>query len=213
MCAVQGYVNPSTIGTSKQQTLQQIYNLFQQNNVLSFAGNPNGNVAGNTYNLCWDKSNAILYVCTMSGTATSAQWTKSVTLTAGSGVTINQSGNDIVISAAGLGVAFTTVTVASTNMMTNNGYIINYSGGTAGLTLPVTSGVGDMITILGQSSGGYVINQASGQQITVAPYQTTLGTGGSVASTNQYDSLSLTCIVANTLWQAPYGVQGIFTYV
>lgn len=214
ICAVQGYSSPTVLGTSTQETLQQIYNLFQQNIILSYAGNPNGNVAGNRYTLCWDTANMILYVCTLSGTASTAQWSKSITLTAGSGVTISQSGANIVISASGgSGFAYSTITGATTNMMSNNGYIVDYTGGTAGLFLPTTSDVGDQVIIMGQSAGGFVINQGAGQQITISPVQTTLGAGGSLASTNRYGSLTLVCTVANTFWQAPCGVQGIFTYV
>ena len=75
ICAVQGYVSPSVLGTSVQQTLQQIYNLFQTNLILFHAGNPNGTVAGTTYQLCWDTSDKILWVCTTTGIAGVALWT------------------------------------------------------------------------------------------------------------------------------------------
>lgn len=74
ICAVQGYVSPSTPGTSVQETLQQVLNLMQSNIVLNNAGNPNGAVAGVVYQLCWDTTNKILYVCTTSGSASTAVW-------------------------------------------------------------------------------------------------------------------------------------------
>lgn len=73
--AVQGYVNPSNIGISVQESLQQVYNLFQSNIILFNAGNPNGSVAGSTYQFCWDTTNKILYLCTTSGSASTAVWT------------------------------------------------------------------------------------------------------------------------------------------
>src|SRR5258706_4972595 len=110
ICAVQGYSSPSALGTSTQQTLQQIYTLFQGNVILFNAGNPNGAVAGTTYQLCWDTTNHILYVCTTTGTSSSAIWMKSIELTAGTGITITQSGNIIQIAASASGVTCNTVT-------------------------------------------------------------------------------------------------------
>lgn len=47
------------------------------------AGNPNGNVAGNTNvnganDTCWDSTNNLLYICTTTGTTTTAVWTSVV---------------------------------------------------------------------------------------------------------------------------------------
>ncbi|MDE3023319.1 MAG: hypothetical protein KGI54_15970 [Pseudomonadota bacterium] len=46
-----------------------------------YAGNPNGNVAGNANvngasDLVWDTTNSILYICTTTGTASTAVWTQ-----------------------------------------------------------------------------------------------------------------------------------------
>ena len=75
ICAVQGYVSPSNLGLSVQETLQQVYNLFQANIILFNSGNPNGAVAGTTYQFCWDTLDYILYICTTSGTSSTAVWT------------------------------------------------------------------------------------------------------------------------------------------
>lgn len=75
ICAVQGYVSPSNLGLSVQETLQQVYNLFQANVVLFGAGNPNGVVAGTTYQFYWDTTNSKLYICTTSGSSSTAVWT------------------------------------------------------------------------------------------------------------------------------------------
>ena len=73
--AVQGFVSPSVPGTSVQETLQQVFNLMLSRTILHNAGNPNGAVAGSVYQLCWDTTNSIMYVCTTSGTSSSAVWT------------------------------------------------------------------------------------------------------------------------------------------
>ena len=74
ICAVQGYNAIPGSGLSVQETLGQIYTLFQANIILYYAGNPNGNVAGTTYQFCWDTTDSTLYICTNSGSAASAVW-------------------------------------------------------------------------------------------------------------------------------------------
>lgn len=178
ICAVQGYVSPSSLGLSTQQTLQQVYNLFQSNVILSNAGDPNGVLAGTTYQLCWDTVDLVLWVCTTSGTATTAVWTEC----------ISSSSNwvDSIASPVSL--------VANMNYVTDNGAsIVNY-------TLPVTAAFGSVIQISGKSAGGWAIAQNSGQSINLGSLTTTVGVGGSLAATNQYDYVRLLCVTANTLW-------------
>ncbi len=74
ICAVQGYVSPSVLGLSTQQTLAQVFSLFQFNIILSNPGDPNGFVAGSTYQFCWDTVNSTLYICVTSGTVSTAVW-------------------------------------------------------------------------------------------------------------------------------------------
>ena len=76
ICAVQGYLNPSNLGISVQETLGQVFNLFQSNIVLFYDGDPNGNVAGTTYQFCWDAINNTLYICVLSGPASTAVWVR-----------------------------------------------------------------------------------------------------------------------------------------
>jgi len=205
ICAVQGYVSPSSLGLSVQESLQQVFNLFQSNIILFNAGNPNGSVAGNTYQLCWDTTNMILYVCTTSGTSSTAVWTKSIQLTAGSNIAISQAGNNITISGTAIpGVSWTNVSGTSQAMVADGGYVAA-NAGTVTLTLPATAGFGTILYIVGQGSGGiggWSIAQNSGQAIHIGSSVSTTGVGGSVSSTNTFDSLVLLCTVANTTFVA-----------
>lgn len=205
IAAVQG-------GVSVQQTLQQVMNLMSSNTIQHFAGNPNGSVAGDTFNFCWDTTNFILYVCTTSGNASTAVWKKAMALTAGSGITISQSGATVTISSSGSGVGWTEVTGTSQAMTANNGYIAN-NGSLVSLALPVSASIGDVIYIVGKGSGGWAITQGAGQTIHIGSSATTGGVGGSVASTNQYDSIQLVCTVADTTWTTLGGGQGALTVV
>jgi hypothetical protein len=210
--AVQGYQSPSVLGVSVQETLQQVYNLFQSTIILYNSGNPNGVVAGNTYQLLWDTVDNILWVCTTSGTASTAVWTKSLFLTAGSGISISQSGATITISSTSVGANFVVVTTASQAMVSNTTYQSHYSG-LVTFTLPTTSNLGDRVMVTGFGAGGWTITQGSGQQIIVGNQQSTVGAGGSVSSINQYDGIDLVCAVANTTWQTISGPQGSLTIV
>lgn len=204
ICAVQGYIDPSNLGTSAQLNLSQVADLFQNSPNLSYPGNPNGNVEGILHQLCWDSVDEILYVCVTPGIASVAVWIKSITLTAGSGVTIQQSGDIIEISASGTSASTQTVTILNTTLASDTNYIVNYtSGGPTGraiLLLPTTSSAGDEISISGLSQGGWQITQNASQSLHVGSGVTTTGIGGSIASTNGFDSLSLRCLVSNLQW-------------
>lgn len=191
ICAIQGFVSsPSSLGLSVQETLQQVYDLFQANIILSNAGNPNGVVAGTTFQLLWDTVDLVLWVCTTTGTATTAVWTEC----------INTQSNwvDVITSPKPL--------LANFNYVTDNGAsIVNF-------TLPATAAFGTMIQVSGKSSGGWSIAQNAGQSINFGSISTTVGVGGSLASTNQYDYVRLLCVTANTTWNVT-GSMGNITIV
>ena len=110
-------------------------------------------------------------------------------------------------------LVWSTVVASSISMVTNNGYIVNYSIGAVTLTLPAVSSVGDELIILGLSASGYSIAQLTGQQVIIAPSTTTLGVGGSLTTTNRYDAITLRCMVANSIWGVSSNPQGTFTIV
>lgn len=163
---------------SVQETLQQVYNLMLSNIILHNNGNPNGSVAGVVYQLCWDTLDGILYVCTVSGSASTAVWSNS---TGASGA-----------------ISWNEVTGNSVTMSAQNGYVINYSG-TVTCTLPATAAFGTVINIVG-NQGGWTIAQGSSQYINIGNAHTTTGSGGSLSSTNAFDSVSLICTTSNVAW-------------
>lgn len=212
ICAVQGYISPANPGTSVQETLQEIYNLFQSNIILFNAGNPNTFVEGTTYQLCWDTVNHILYVCTSSGTAATAIWTKSIELTAGPGISILQSGNNITISSNDSGLVWSTETVGPIAMVGDHGYVSN-GAALIDFALPATSSVGQIITICGFGAGGWTISQGVGQSIIVGNTTSSIGIGGSVSSLNQFDSITLNCIIQDFAWSVPSAPQGVLNII
>lgn len=126
------------------------------------------------------------------------------TLTAGTGIGITNAAGSITVNSVGSGMTWTVVN-GNTNMAVNNGYGSNSAGAVA-FTLPVTSAVGDTVAIQGMQ-GSWNVVQGAGQQIHVGSSASTLGAGGSIASTNAFDAITLVCLVANTIWyaKAPQG--------
>lgn len=212
ICAVQGYVSPSVLGLSTQQTLGQVLSLVQSNIILFNAGNPNGAVAGTTYQFCWDTVDNMLWICTTSGTSSTAVWTKAIELTAGTGITINQSGNTITITANAFSSNFVVVSTTSQQMANDTTYQANNSS-LVTLTLPLTASLGQTIRVVGFGTGGWTIAQNNAQNIIIGDTISSNGVAGSISSTNRWDAIELVCTVADTTWQTIAGPQGIFTIV
>jgi len=64
--------------------------------------------------------------------------------------------------------------------------------------LPVECVPGNRVTIAGQGTGGWILLTGSGQTIQIGDVGATATT--SVASSSQYDSIEIVCVVANTTW-------------
>lgn len=89
------------------------------------------------------------------------------------------------------------VTGTTQAMAVANGYSAN-NAGLVTFTLPATAAFGDIIEVSGFGAGGWKIEQRASQTIHFGNSDTTTGTGGSLASTNRYDTVKLFCAVANT---------------
>ncbi|TXG82860.1 MAG: hypothetical protein E6R13_04435 [Spirochaetes bacterium] len=61
-------------GSEVKLPLNLVSNWVQSNIIKSYFGNPNNNVAGQTYQICYDYQNNLLYICTLSGTVSSTVW-------------------------------------------------------------------------------------------------------------------------------------------
>jgi hypothetical protein len=191
ICAVQGYTSsPLSLGLSVQETLQQVYNLFQSNLILSYPGNPNGFVAGTTYQLCWDTVDNVLWVCTTSGIASTAVWTEC----------INAQSNWLLASSTPI------------TMLPNYSYVTNNGATLSTFTLPTTAAFGTTLEISGVSSGGWTLTQEIGQSINFGNVSSTTGSSGSLSSMNQNDYVKLVCVSANTTWNV-IGSIGMLTIV
>lgn len=120
-------------------------------------------------------------------------------LTAGAGISIVNAAGSITIATSGGGMTWSTVTGTTQAIVADNGYVAN-NAAVVTFTLPATASVGDTFIIEGLGAGGWSIAQNAGQLIHLGSSVSTTGTGGSVSSTNQYDAVTVNCIVANTTW-------------
>ncbi len=135
------------------------------------------------------------------------------TLTAGSNIAISNAAGSITISSTGgSGYVWSEVTGTSQAMAVDNAYIAS-NAGLVTLTLPSTAAVGDTLIVQGKGTGGWLIAQNASQQIHLGSSATTVGVGGSLASTNQWDSIELVCVTANNIWASVTGPMGIITVV
>lgn len=105
-------------------------------------------------------------------------------------------------------VAWSTVGV-NTNMVADNGYITT---ATIDMTLPATSAVGLKLRLL-NTSGNFTIKQLAGQSIVFNTTTTTVGTGGSIATTATGQAIELICTTADTVWHVVSSQGAVFTIV
>ena len=121
------------------------------------------------------------------------------TLTAGPGTSIVNAAGSITIASTSSHDNWSFIS-ASQALVANNAYGCISPGGALSLSLPATSAQGTMITVLLDGATSFTITQGAGQQIRFGNQTTTLGAGGSLASSAQGDCVTLVCRTANTLW-------------
>ncbi len=115
-------------------------------------------------------------------------------LTQGAGISITNGSNSITIAATGAGFAWTDVTGATQTIVAENGYLSD-RGGAVAFTLPASATIGDIFRIVGVQ-GSWNIVQNANQQIKFGSTATTVGAGGSLASTDAGDCIE--CVATNT---------------
>lgn len=97
----------------------------------------------------------------------------------------------------------------ATNIVSNTYYCVN--GASVAFTLPTTANRGDLIYITCYTDG-WTLAQNAGQQIRIGSNTTTLGAGGSLASTATGDTILLLCVADDTTFLV-LNMVGNITYV
>jgi len=107
--------------------------------------------------------------------------------------------NQIVFDVTGGGITWSREAGGAVAAAIDHGYV-NTNAGLTTITLPATAALGTIIEICGEGAGGWLIAQNAGQSIQFGNLSTTVGVGGSLGSTNQWDTVKIVCRVANTTW-------------
>jgi hypothetical protein len=137
------------------------------------------------------------------------------TFQAGTGISLaNASGTagNTTISSTGGGLAWSTAS-AGGGLAVNTGTIAISPGGALSFALPAVSAVGDTIALVLDGATSWAMTQPNAAtQIRFGSVQTTLGVGGSLASTAQGDTVYVVCETANARW-AVVDTMGNLSYV
>jgi hypothetical protein len=129
----------------------------------------------------------------------------------GGGATTTGVGNTITVTVTGSGITWNNISV-NQNLSVNNGYFVSAPGGAISLALPAVSVLGDTIIVSLDGAASFTITQGAGQSIRLGNQITTPGVGGSLASTQQGDTVTLTCKTANLAWNV-IAAEGNLTIV
>lgn len=134
------------------------------------------------------------------------------TLTAGTGISVtNGSGSITVSSTGGIGLSWIDQTSSTVTMAVNTAYVTDNGASLVTYTLPSTAALGSIFGIVGSSTGGWSLEEQSGQSI-VFGSDTTTATSGSLSSTNKGDSIFFVCTTVNTVFTL-YSAIGNITVV
>lgn len=98
------------------------------------------------------------------------------------------------------GASMSTIKMSENGVLIVNNIHINTKRKRLFVSLPKTSRVDDVITIVGTGSSKWTVKQGIGQQIFYGSATTTLGSKGRIISTGAHDCLKMVCQVSNTLW-------------
>jgi hypothetical protein len=117
-------------------------------------------------------------------------------LTAGTGISINSASGAVTISSTGVGsLTWNDVSGTTQAAAVNNGYIISNAGQTT-VTIGATVAEGSVFAVQGKGAGGWILAMNTGQTCHFGNSATS--SGGSLTSTNLWDSVAIVCVTANT---------------
>ena len=133
-------------------------------------------------------------------------------ISAGTGISVTPGHNTISIAATGsAGITNVNQNTSSATLAANSRYATNNGASLVTYTLPASPAIGDTYIIVGGSSGGWAVAQNASQQINFGNKASTSGVGGSLASSNQFDCITITNVATNVF--TAYESQGNITVV
>lgn len=181
--------------------------LSGQSGTGSFAGNVSpsfttptlGVATGTSFNkvaITAPATSATLALADGSTLTTVGAFAATFTMTGATSVTFPTSGT--LATTGGSGVIVTASIAGTTqSAAVNTRYIVANAGQTT-ITLPTTFAIGDVVIIKGLGAAGWIL--AAGAATTIKAGNQTTSAAGSLTSSNLYDTVTISGIVANTTW-------------
>lgn len=128
-------------------------------------------------------------------------------LSAGANISITPGAGTISIAATGSASFSWTEVVGTTQAAAvNSGYITANVAQTT-VTLPATAPVGSIVAVVGKGNSGWRLVANTGQTIKLG--SSTTSSGGDLTATNQFDSVEVVAITANTTWVARFVIGNL----
>lgn len=118
------------------------------------------------------------------------------TISSGTGISVTNGAGSITIASTGVGsLVWNDVSGTSQAAVVNNGYIISNASQTT-VTIPSTAAEGSVFAVQGKGAGGWILRMNTGQTCHFG--NTATSSAGSLTNTNQWDSVTIVCVTANT---------------
>lgn len=128
-------------------------------------------------------------------------------INSGTGILVQNGSGTITISSTGVGsIVWNNVAGTTQTAAVNQGYIISNASQTT-VTMPSTAAVGSVFGVQGKGAAGWILQMNTGQVCNLGNSPTT--SAGSLTSTNQWDSVQLVCVTANTTFAVISGVGNL----
>lgn len=180
------------INVSTGNSYQLVQNTYATGGVWTLLGGAAGAIA----TLTGDSGGAIVPVA------------GNITLVGGTGIATVGTAGTLTFNVVGGGLE-TTVSTSTPASPAVNTRLVTNTAGLFTVNLPAVAAVGDMLIVTGLGAGGWILDAAAGDTINSSGGSTS--SGGTLASTNRYDSISVVCVVASTTWvvEAQMGVLNI----
>ena len=124
-------------------------------------------------------------------------------------LTATTSGTPSWISPAAAGIAWSGIAGTTQIAAVNSGYVVQNASQTT-ITLPATAAIGSVVSVRGLGAAGWILKANTGQTIKLGSQTTS--SGGTLTNAEQYDTVDVTCIVANTTWEVNGVVSSGLTY-
>lgn len=141
-----------------------------------------------------------------SGTATPVAG--NIQMVGGTGISTVGAAGTVTFNVVGGGLKTVVDATGPTNSPAVNTRIVPNTGVLLTINLPTVAAVGDLLQVTGLGAGGWILDAGAGDIIHTSGGDTS--SGGTLASTNRYDAVTVVCVVANSEWVVE-GMDGVLT--